>query len=178
MIGNERTRDGGDGRVEERDGGVNEERVPREPKANDPVGRLVKATAGDDTQQLLALVENYFEPNRHEPKHQGSQEENPSFVLILRCSSHHSLLSLPLSGHAVHKGSQPLIFLGIQIFSSSPNKNYCFQVPIPANLEWVTGLSTRPVPNRIPDADCRPNSCRLLGQAAGRHTTFALKNDF
>jgi hypothetical protein len=149
MIGNERTRDGGDGRVEERDGGVNEERVPREPKADDPVGRLVKATAGDDTQQLLALVENYFEPNRHEPKHQGSQEENPSFVLILRCSSHHSLLSLPLSGHAVHKGSQPLIFLGIQRFSSSPNKNYCFQ---PSNTRklvvghWVID-ETRPEPN-------------------------------
>lgn len=82
--------------MEERDGGVDEERVPREAKTDDPVGRLEKATASDDPQQLLALVENYFEPNRHEPKHQGSQEESPSLVLILRCSSHHSPLSLAL----------------------------------------------------------------------------------
>jgi hypothetical protein len=112
MFGNERTRDGGDGGVEERDGGVDEERVPREAKADDPVGRLEKATASDDTQQLLAVVENYFEANRHEPKHQGSQEEGPSLILILRCSSHHSLLSLALSDHAVVQRQPVTDFLG------------------------------------------------------------------
>lgn len=174
MIGNERTRDGGDGGVEERNGGVNEERVPREPKADDPVGRLVKATASDDTQQLLALVENYFEPNRHEPKHQGSQEENPRFVLILRCSSHHSLLSLPFSGHAVHKGSQPLIFLGIQIFSSSPTEKDCFCFQYPQTCSGSLGCPRDPsrTEYQMPIAD--PTLVDFSGKRQGDTQFLAL----
>lgn len=78
--------------MEEGDGGVDEERVPREERTDDPVGRLEKATPSDDTQQLLAPVECYFEPNRYKPQQQCGHEERPSLIiLILRCSSHGSL---------------------------------------------------------------------------------------
>lgn len=53
--------------MEERNGGVDEEWVPREAKANDPVGRLKEATASDDTKKLLPLVEHYFEAKRYQP---------------------------------------------------------------------------------------------------------------
>jgi len=78
------------------------------------IDRLGKTTACDDIQQLFVLVENYFEPNWYKPKHQGSQEESPSLVLILYCSSTCSylllslvrcsiLLQLPSSDMLLHK---------------------------------------------------------------------------
>lgn len=57
--------------------------------ADDPVRRLVKATAGNDTEQLVAPIEENFEPNRDEPQHQRSQEEGLSPVLILSSGSNH-----------------------------------------------------------------------------------------
>lgn len=59
-----RTRGRDDEGVEERDGGVDEEWVLRNAKADDPVGRLKKATPSDDTKQLVSLVEYYFERKR------------------------------------------------------------------------------------------------------------------
>ena len=59
-----RTRGRDDEGVEERDGGVDEEWVLREAKADDPVGRLKKATPCDDTKQFVSLFEYYFERKR------------------------------------------------------------------------------------------------------------------
>ena len=59
-----RTRERDDEGVEERDGGVDEEWVLREAKADHPVGRLKKATPCDDTKQFVSLVEYYFERKR------------------------------------------------------------------------------------------------------------------
>ena len=59
-----RTRGRDDEGVEERDGGVDEEWILREAKADHPVGRLKKATPCDDTKQFVSLVEYYFERKR------------------------------------------------------------------------------------------------------------------
>lgn len=95
--GKEQTRGGGDWWVEERDGSIDEERIRREAKADDPVGRLKKATASEDTEELLPLVEYYFEQNRNEPQHQGSQEEDLRLVLISYSSIHYSLILYSLA---------------------------------------------------------------------------------
>lgn len=67
--------------MEERDGGVNKERVTRDEAATDPVGRLVKATAGDYIKQLGAPIEQNFETNGDEPEQQSGQEESPCLFL-------------------------------------------------------------------------------------------------
>lgn len=64
---------------------------------DEPVGRLKKATASEYTEELLPLVEYYFEQNRNEPQHQGSHEEDLGLVLISYSSNHYSMILYSLA---------------------------------------------------------------------------------
>lgn len=79
--------------MEKGNGGVNEERVTRDEKSNDPVGKLEEASTGHNRKQLGALVEQYLEQNREGPQEQSGQEEGASLavqvvVALARCSCH------------------------------------------------------------------------------------------
>lgn len=92
--------------MEERNGGVDEERVTGDETADNPVGELVKEAAGNNGEQLRAPVEEYFEQNGDEPEHQSGQEERPGLILFRtsRCPAHHTLFLLSLYSKSMIKG--------------------------------------------------------------------------
>lgn len=84
--------------MEERDGGVDEKRVARDARPDDPIRGLVEATSREDEEQLSPLVEGCLEQNRNQPQKQRREEESPGPVLALIVARpRHSLV---LSFHA------------------------------------------------------------------------------
>lgn len=57
--------------MKERNRGVNKERVTRDGKPNDPIGKLVKATPSKDVKEVPPLVEEDLEENRDHPEKQS-----------------------------------------------------------------------------------------------------------
>lgn len=82
--------------MEERNGGIHKEGITGDIKPDDPIGTLVKATAGEDIEELPALVEHNFEQNGDQPQQQSGREEDPCFAAALTmmwCPRRHFLLA-------------------------------------------------------------------------------------
>lgn len=92
-----RTGGGGDGRVEEGDGRVDEERVTGEGQADGPVGSLEEEEAGDDGRELGPPVEGHLEGHRHAPQQQRRREEYRRVALRSPPGRCHLPLRPPLS---------------------------------------------------------------------------------
>lgn len=75
--------------MEERDGGIDEERVAGDPRPKGPISGQVEPESGDDGGELGATVEEDLEEDGDPPYHQRRTEECPRLVL-----SHSLSLSL------------------------------------------------------------------------------------